>query len=191
MRTLLSSTSGVEFQSQHTSTTIPASSTHTVTLSGIALETGTLTIRGCFVQLPGGLAREFILPLPPSASASSNPRISATPSLKISHSPYDAERIKFTGLESNHLLRPSDQPERSGSGTNSVIAPPRFLQYQVVPEQPLLRIRRSSIAHGSLMLYDGESYVFSQCPCFKKGDKLRSRVTNGLLCCTDPRFVSL
>jgi hypothetical protein len=81
--------------------------------------------------------------------------MSATP-LRISHSPYDAERIKFVGLEANHLLRPAYTP----SGANSA-AQQRFLQYQVVAEQPMLRVRRSSIVQGTLMLYEGETYVRS------------------------------
>ncbi len=35
----------------------------------------------------------------------------------------------------------------------------QFLECKVVPEQPLLRIRRASVTHGALMLYDGEKYV--------------------------------
>lgn len=153
------STSGVDFQAIHSSTSVPANTIHQISLSGIALETGTLTIRGCHIQLPGGVSREFVLPLPPTPS---NPRMSAAlPPLRISQSPYDAERIKFVGLDANHLLRSAESIERHDppvrGNTTSVPAPPRFLQYQVVPEQPLLRVRRSSIAHGSLMLYDGET----------------------------------
>ncbi|KAJ3791523.1 TRAPP II complex [Lentinula aff. detonsa] len=31
-----------------------------------------------------------------------------------------------------------------------------FLECKVIPEQPLLRIRRTTVTHGALMLYDGE-----------------------------------
>jgi hypothetical protein len=34
--------------------------------------------------------------------------------------------------------------------------PSRFLECRVVEEQPLLRVRRSSVTHGALMLYNGE-----------------------------------
>lgn len=142
----------MQCHSQPLSAIVPAMSIHTLKLSVIPLETGQLTIRGCHIQLPGGVSREFTFSLP---SDSTHNRMSGPP-LRISYSPYDAERIKFVGLESNHLLRavPSDAP----SGANSM---PRqkFLQYQVVAEQPMLRIRRSSIAQGTLMLYEGERYV--------------------------------
>ena len=35
---------------------------------------------------------------------------------------------------------------------------PKFLECTVVPEQPLLRIRWSSLIHGAVMLYNGEKY---------------------------------
>lgn len=74
--------------------------------------------------------------------------------LRISHSPYDAERIKFTGLEANSLFQPPDLP--TSTSTATALASQKFPHYQVVAEQPLLRIRRSSITQGSLMLFDGE-----------------------------------
>ena len=33
---------------------------------------------------------------------------------------------------------------------------PRYLEVRVVPEQPSLRIRRTSLTNGAVMLYDGE-----------------------------------
>ena len=41
---------------------------------------------------------------------------------------------------------------------------PRFLELKVVPEQPLLRVRRSTLTNGSVMLYDGETYVYFLLP---------------------------
>jgi trafficking protein particle complex subunit 9 len=148
----LGSTSGTQCHSQPVSATIPAMTIHTLTLSVVPLEPGQLIIRGCQIQLLGVTPQEFVFNLPPD---STNDRASA-PLLRISHSPYDAERIKYTGLEVNHLLRPA--PANAPLGTNTT-AQPRFLQYQVVAEQPLLRVRRSSITQGTLMLFEGEMYV--------------------------------
>lgn len=75
----------------------------------------------------------------------------------------EVERTKWTGLDA----RPAKEKERKGQ---SVLpgAPERseksekamrFLECKVVPEQPLLRVRRTSLTHGAVMLYDGESYV--------------------------------
>jgi hypothetical protein len=33
----------------------------------------------------------------------------------------------------------------------------QFVELKVVPEQPLLRIRRTSLTHGAVMLYEGET----------------------------------
>lgn len=35
--------------------------------------------------------------------------------------------------------------------------PSKFLELKVVPEQPYLRIRRTSLTNGAVMLYDGET----------------------------------
>jgi hypothetical protein len=35
----------------------------------------------------------------------------------------------------------------------------KWLECQVVPEQPLLWVKKSSLTHGTVMLYDGERYV--------------------------------
>jgi len=142
----------MQCHSQSLSATVPALSVHTLTLSVIPLEPGQLIVRGCQIQLPGGIPREFTFYLP---SDSTNNRMSAPP-LRISYSPYDAERIKFVGLGANHLLRPVSSDAPSGTSPSSQM---KFLQYQVVPEQPLLRIRRSSIVQGTLMLYEGEMCV--------------------------------
>jgi len=44
----------------------------------------------------------------------------------------------------------------SGKGKEREVQPQGFLSCEVVPEQPLVRIRGSSLTHGAIMLYDGE-----------------------------------
>ncbi|KAF8312015.1 hypothetical protein DL93DRAFT_2115414, partial [Clavulina sp. PMI_390] len=152
---ILLSTAGVPFHSQSSSTSIPALSTRQVTLSGIPLEQGQLTIRGCSIQLQGAVPHEFVFSLPNTEP--SNPR-SSTPAARISYSLYDPERIKVSGLDANPILslsKPSS--DISSRASNPPPArPPKFLQYEVVREQPLLRVRRSSLTQSSLMLFDGE-----------------------------------
>jgi hypothetical protein len=142
------STSGVEFQSQPTRVVLPASSFHQVILSGKAVETGTLTIRGCFVQAPGGVTHEFILPLKTDEEEERFSR-------KKSAIACELGRYKYSGLESF----PWERLKKSIKYHSSQLNPRtsfRFLECQVVPEQPLLRIRRTSVNHGALMLYEGE-----------------------------------
>lgn len=55
------------------------------------------------------------------------------------------DRVKATGLDHFHASE-EKAPVRSI----------RYLACKVVPEQPLIRIRSTSLTHGALMLYDGE-----------------------------------
>ncbi|RDB21392.1 hypothetical protein Hypma_011623 [Hypsizygus marmoreus] len=141
------STSGIPFESQPLRVLIPANSFHEVLLSGTALETGVLTIRGCHVQAPGGASREFIMPL---STDEEEERLSR----KRSTLACEAGRSKYSGIESF----PWAKTNQRASLTSSTVVKRalRFLECKVVPEQPLLRIRRTSVTHGAVMLYNGE-----------------------------------
>ena len=148
------STSGVPFDSRPIHVLIPATSVHQVVLSGKVLRPGTLTLRGCYVQAPGGNRREFILPITTDEDEEQLSR-------KKSMLACETGRSKYSGLESfpwekkkRHIL--------TQASTTTVAKSPRFLECKVVPEQPLLRIRRTSVTHGAVMLYDGETYGFDR-----------------------------
>ncbi|KAF8334324.1 TRAPP II complex [Cantharellus anzutake] len=148
VQSIFLSTTGLEFQTQPHPTVAPADSEIVVVLSGIPLETGTLTIRGCFLQLPGGAPKEMLVPLPEDDDT----RLSVQ---RLSGIDNDSDRIKYAGLESNHLV--SSRGEMAYKSKRASQTPSlRFLQVQITPEQPLLRLRRSSIVHGSLMMFSGE-----------------------------------
>lgn len=143
---LFPSTSGVPFKSKSVQVVIPAGTLHQVVLSGQATETGTLTIRGCFVQAPGGIAREYILPL---YTVEEEERLARKRRTITSEN----GRSKYAGLKGCLSQKRSSTPTMEPSAGTSTF---RFLECKVVPDQPLLRIRRSSVTHGALMLYDGE-----------------------------------
>jgi hypothetical protein len=75
----------------------------------------------------------------------------------------EIERTKWTGLDA----RPAREKERkrlsalpgAPEKSENLEKAMKFLECKVVPEQPLLRVRRTSLTHGAVMLYDGESYV--------------------------------
>lgn len=75
----------------------------------------------------------------------------------------EIERAKWTGLDA----RPAKEKERKSLSalpgapekSEKLEKAMKFLECKVVPEQPLLRVRRTSLTHGAVMLYDGESYV--------------------------------
>jgi trafficking protein particle complex subunit 9 len=127
------------------SVVLPASSFHAVSIIGKPLGTGDLVIRGCTVQAPGGMSREFVLPL---STDEEDDRLSRR------RSAMDCEigRSKYSGLDSRPWERAVQRTSASIIKQKSF----RFLECKVVPEQPLLRIRRTSLTHGAVMLYNGE-----------------------------------
>ena len=142
------STSGAAFDTKPISVTIPASSYHSVTLSGKPLEAGPLIIKGCCVQAPLGASREFLLPLATGEDEENSFR-------RRSLTTCEAGRTKYRGLDS----RPGKNRKRSSNFVTSSANRrniPKFLECTVVPEQPLLRIRWSSLIHSAVMLYNGE-----------------------------------
>jgi len=144
------STSGVPFDTKPVSVTISAMSYHPVTLSGKPLENGPLLIKGCHVQAPGGASREFLLPLATVEEEEHQLR-------RQSLADCEAGRTKFGGLDS----RPGKSMKRTSTvaaSSSSRRAIPKYLECTVVPEQPLLRIRWSSLTHSAVMLYNGERY---------------------------------
>jgi trafficking protein particle complex subunit 9 len=130
-------------------------------LSGIAEQPGTLTIRGCHAQTAGCETREFLLPLSTEEEES---KIEKRRTMKEA----ELDRFKFTGLDA----RPAEREKKrlslvaSAAAAATATAPTsketesvRFIECRVVPELPLLRIRRTSLTHGAVMMYSGESSV--------------------------------
>ena len=138
------STSGAAFDTKPISVTIPPNSYHSVTLSGKPLEDGLLVIKGCYVQAPRGASREFLLPLATIEEEEHRLR-------RRSLATCEAGRTKYRGLDS----RPGKYSKRNSTSANRRTIP-KFLECTVVPKQPLLRIRWSSLIHSAIMLYNGE-----------------------------------
>ncbi|PFH54333.1 hypothetical protein AMATHDRAFT_72835 [Amanita thiersii Skay4041] len=137
------STSGVQFHSQPTKVVIPGCSFHQIVLAGTPVSIGTLVVRGCIVQAPGGSSREFILPL---LTPEEEERLAHQRSVMTC----ELDRHKYSGLD----CLPWKRTKKRASAGKQVVS--RFLECNVIPEQPLLRIRRTSVTHGAVMLYDGE-----------------------------------
>ncbi|KAG6850996.1 hypothetical protein H0H93_004483 [Arthromyces matolae] len=146
-QSLTLSTAGVLFESRPLRVVIPASSFHEVILSGKALETGKLIVRGCRVQAPGGVSREFIMPL---ITGEEEQRLSRKRGALTS----EVDRSKYSGIESFPWEKAKKRQSRPPSTAAKMSF--RFMECTVVPEQPFLRIRRTSLTHGALMLYNGE-----------------------------------
>ncbi|KAJ7774579.1 TRAPP II complex [Mycena maculata] len=148
IQSLSLSTSGVTFDSKPVRVVLPSTSFHVVKLSGKATETGPLIVRGCFVQAPGGIKREFTLPL---STEEEEERVSR----KRAALECEVGRSKYSGLDCFPWEKASKRTSTQ-LAVSTTKAPLRLLEYTVVPEQPLLRIRRTSVTHGAVMMYDGE-----------------------------------
>ncbi|KAL7409219.1 TRAPP II complex [Mrakia frigida] len=160
------STTGVPFTSHPCPAILLPNAFQTIRVTGFASSPGTLTVQGCFVRLPDGSEAEFLLPV---HDAAEEKRQRKRESLNV-----ERERaMKLRGMEA----RPSERRKREseilesgigggketekevvgGKGKEKEVLPVQgFLSCEVVPEQPLVRIRGSSLTHGAIMLYDGE-----------------------------------
>ncbi|GAA5864034.1 hypothetical protein JCM1840_000679 [Sporobolomyces johnsonii] len=139
------STSGIPFAGDPLSTVVPAGSFHTVRLTGTPREPGTLVVRGCNIRLAGCASREFLLPVWDDEEEARRQKAALLDTSR--------DRIKSTGLEAF----PTRATEASALPTDkSLDGGAKFLECSIVPEQPLLWMRTTSLTHGALMLYDGE-----------------------------------
>ncbi|TEB38583.1 hypothetical protein FA13DRAFT_1620468, partial [Coprinellus micaceus] len=137
------STSGATVETQPISCRVPALSKITTVLAAKPTRTGTLTVRGCFVQVPGCPVQEIILPSHSDrdlALLTEKRRAVAYEILCGKHS------VKsFPWHKSKRMVRP-----------RIPISSLRFWECEVVPEQPLLAIVGSSIPLQVMTLYNGE-----------------------------------
>ncbi|KAI6166990.1 transport protein Trs120 or TRAPPC9 TRAPP II complex subunit-domain-containing protein [Pisolithus thermaeus] len=127
-------TSGVVFDcGPISSIVIRPNSFYNIPVIGIPKEPGALVIKGCTVQAPNGAPQELLLPV-------------------------SAESDECGQLRRQSMVR--NEGERTKNVLSAVVPPsksePRYLECVVVPQQPVLRVRRTSLTHGALMLYDGE-----------------------------------
>ncbi|KDN48938.1 hypothetical protein RSAG8_02291, partial [Rhizoctonia solani AG-8 WAC10335] len=144
VQSLALSTTGASIQTTPVSLLIPANSFHVKHISCTPLEVGTLVVRGCMVQLPNSTPKEFTLPL---ASEAQEASIEKRRSRRMD----DMVRVKASGLDARRQSTLISEPpvqERKEE----------FLECRVVPQLPLLRVRRTSLTHGALMLYAGECF---------------------------------
>lgn len=146
------STSGVPVQTQPLVVTIPANSFHVTRVVGNALQPGTLVVRGCIVQAHGGMPREFVLPLATDEADNSREKRKSVWNAKM-------DRIKESGLDARPWIRDKRLSVAKGKTSKATKSASElsFLECNVVVQQPLMRIRRTSLTHGAVMMYDGET----------------------------------
>ncbi|GMK53639.1 hypothetical protein CspeluHIS016_0102250 [Cutaneotrichosporon spelunceum] len=139
-------TSGSPFVTNPLPLVLPASSVQTVRVTGNAPATGSLQIRGVNIRLSDGSSAEFLVPIMDvSGPKGSSKRRSAALA--------DLAKVKRQGLEARDsvVLGTDALPVTEDDG--------QWIECNVVEEQPLLWIKKTSLNHGTVMLYDGEMSV--------------------------------
>lgn len=125
---------------------LPASSVQTVRVSGLAPVAGALEVRGVQIRLVDGSSAEFLIPVA-DGSEKRNKRQSRALA--------DIAKAKRQSLLARRSVLGADAvPQLPAAPENH-----KWLECNVVEEQPLLWIKKTSLSHGTVMLYDGETSV--------------------------------
>lgn len=131
---------------------VQGNSFETITLSGQATEAGTLVVRGCTIQLPGIERHETLLPLLTEDEEESK----FMKSIALLN---EGERSKLPSLNDRFDKKHKHVSVTLSESGEKPETPRKYLELKIVPEQPSLRIRRTSLTNGAVMLYDGETLV--------------------------------
>ncbi|RIB16973.1 TRAPP II complex [Gigaspora rosea] len=142
------SAEGVGFTPNPMSTAIPANTSVTLRVSGTPTEAGDLVVRGCKIKVHGCLEQEFCVYLPPDADEIKK---------KEREDEYN-KRIKKCGLAAldriNHEDSSQSRVQSNVEQKPDFVA--EFLKVPVIVEQPLIKIKSTSLMHGAAMLFEGE-----------------------------------
>lgn len=133
-------TSGVPFITSPLSLSLPASSIQTVRVTGIAANPGVIQMRGVSLRLSDGSFAQIPLPVIGEKDKQRQHKSRSRLTSELS-------KTKRLGLEAR-FPAPVEPPDEQ---------PVSWLECMVVEEQPLLWIKNTSLTHGTVMLYNGES----------------------------------
>ncbi|KAI9255681.1 TRAPP II complex [Phascolomyces articulosus] len=134
------STTGIPFNAVPSTATIPANGTLSLRLTGTPEETGTLSVRGCIIKIVGFAEQEFLVDY----------------GQKLKEATKDTRNAKccFFFKKKNSGLN-ALQTSRKRE-TSDELKPIQFYELNVIDDQPLLKIKSTSLLHDAVMLYEGE-----------------------------------
>ncbi|WWD18356.1 hypothetical protein CI109_102806 [Kwoniella shandongensis] len=140
-------TSGVPFVTSPLPLTLPALSVQTVRVTGTAPAPGLMQVRGVSIRLTDGSYNEILLPV-----------IDAQDKLRRdkhkSRVKREVGKVKRSGLDARFAaLSVADRD----AGSEGPDLKEKWLECKVVEELPLAWIKRTSLTHGTVMLYNGET----------------------------------
>ncbi|CAB4432069.1 unnamed protein product [Rhizophagus irregularis] len=149
------STDGVAFTPNTMSITILANTSITLRLLGTPTEPGELIVRGCKIKVHGCLEQEFCVYLPPSDEEIKRKEKEEEYSKRIKKCGLAVlDNLSHTTNNQKDNAQPNDH-ENSQSPTKKTFVP-GFLKVSVISEQPLIKIKSTSLMHGAIMLFEGE-----------------------------------
>jgi hypothetical protein len=143
-----SSTSGVPLITSPLSLILPAVSVQTVRITGLASTPGLLALQGVHVRLQDGSSTDIYLPVDGLGDKDRRDK-------RRSRVMAEESKVKRVGLEARRAagsrvnMEDGEMDKKGDDGR-------KWLECKVVDEQPLLWIRKTSLTHGTVMLYSGE-----------------------------------
>jgi hypothetical protein len=139
-------TSGVPLATSPLPLIIPALSVQTVRVAAIASTPGILQIKGVALRLHDGSRTEILLPVIDASDKRQHDKRRSRMSMEIG-------KTKRSGTDARLSMRGAgpegDEEEPEG----------KWLECVIIEEQPLVWIKKTSLTHGTVMLYHGETYV--------------------------------
>ncbi|CAG8540594.1 1844_t:CDS:10 [Paraglomus occultum] len=163
------STEGVPFAPNVISTTIPANTSVNVKLSGVPTEAGELIIRGCKIKIYGCIEQEFYVYVPPKEEEikKEDEYGKRVKKRHVHHTMWLAFVMWFfyyltdiclnqSGLAILYRHRRDDSRASTGTTSSQEKQQMEFLRVTVIPDQPLLKIKSTSLMHRAIMLFEGE-----------------------------------
>ena len=151
------STSGVPFITNPHPVTLQPGGYQTIRLSGVASTPGHLQIRGVRVQLHDGSSTDVLLPLVTDKERSKRDK-------RKTRLVADQSKSKKSGIDARWSMISTSSRETGQRGSvlesKSDATPAggeKWLECDVVEAQPVVWIKKTSLTHGTVMLYDGEA----------------------------------
>ncbi|WVF69319.1 hypothetical protein IAT40_004095 [Kwoniella sp. CBS 6097] len=142
-------TSGVPFITSPLPLTLPGSSVQTVRVTGHSPTPGTMQIKGISIRLSDGASTEILIPIIDVSLKQQRDK-------RKSRIQTDLVKTKRQGLDARFaILDKLKEKEREDESLGGA----KWIECKVVDELPLAWIKRTSLTHGTVMLYHGESSV--------------------------------
>nr|XP_018262525.1 uncharacterized protein I303_05542 [Kwoniella dejecticola CBS 10117]OBR84683.1 hypothetical protein I303_05542 [Kwoniella dejecticola CBS 10117] len=138
-------TSGVPFVTSPLPLTLPSNSVQTVRVTGQSPIAGEMSIKGVSIRLLDGSSTEILIPIVDGKEKDKREK-------RKSRILSDSHKIKRSGLDARYT---ANQSAKSRGNDDEEAG--KWLECKVVPELPLAWIKKTSLTHGSVMLYNGET----------------------------------